>query len=191
MWSLVCAALASPLVSAAQDMPTRPEKRESSHKPPPSVRWPTLLGGVGFTAGWWGIATATSYLDETSPGMTQLRYPVVGPWLGLRDNSCQGDCSFGYYFRGFWFIFTGIAQAGGLGVALESLLVPTEPYTPPKRSPAPAIPAGPSPSTSPNPSPSPSPPPATPVTPNKDIYWVPSPMPVGATGLGVGVLGTF
>ncbi|MFO0659167.1 MAG: hypothetical protein U0165_04970 [Polyangiaceae bacterium] len=105
------------------------------------------------------------------------------------------SCEFSYYLRGFWFIFDGLAQAAGLGVALQSAFISTEPG--PSR--APAAP-GPAPAAAPpsgDPSrPAPAAPrdpggsPSTPA-PGKDLYWIPRPMPVGQSGFGVGVFGSF
>jgi hypothetical protein len=190
---LLGAATLCPTIARADDMPTRPERRESTHRPPPSVRVPGFIGGMAFAAGWWGIAAGTSYAWDTEPGMKRLRVPVVGPWMALRENSCQGSCTFSYYLRSFWFIFDGLAQAGGLGVALSSVLISTEPAPariPTGNSPGPVAPAGdpsrPAPATPRDPGTTPAAP-----APGKDLYWIPRPMPVGQNGFGLGVFGSF
>lgn len=190
-FSLSFAALSAVLLVAgaasADEAPSRPEKRESDSLPPPSVRLPTLLGGLGFTAVWWGMNTGTSYLFPDTPGFTDLRTPVIGPWKAIAHNSCDPDCNFTYYFDYVYFALSGIAQAGGIGIALESLIVPTsrggERPRPVTTSPPPTTPTGPlrdegTPAT---------PPPA----PNTPMFYLPQPIKMGKSGWGIGVGGTF
>jgi hypothetical protein len=180
--------LAMLLSGAAQadEAPTRPEKRESDEKPPPSVRLPTLLGGLGLTAGFWALNTGSSYVFPDSSGMTQLRIPVAGPWMGLANNHCPDDgCDAGFYFRTFYFIFSGIAQAGGIGVALESILVPTAAPGAVRALPRPG-PTGPT-EEAPD-----SPPPATDSPPpNKPLFFLPQPISFGKGSFGLGIGGLF
>jgi hypothetical protein len=177
------------------EVPSRPEKRESVYKPPSSVRLPTIIGGLAFTAGFWGAGAGTAYLVPDAPSISYLNRPVIGPWQAIYHKSCNGSCGVGDYFATFWYIFDGLAQAGGLGIALQGLLVPTANYGPggtpvPSQS-RPAGPRrpvdddGPAP-TSPGPGSSPATPPPT-----GPLFYLPRPMPVGQGGFGVGMGGTF
>ena len=189
VWTSAAALAASLLVSMptrADEAPTRPEKHESDELPPPSVRLPTLLGGVAFTAAWWGLNTGTSYIWPDSPGFTDLRTPIIGPWKAIAHNECRPDCDFPHYFQYIYYALSGIAQAGGVGIALESLLVPTS------RGGA-SRPVSPAPSTT-SPGPTrdeptgPSTPPPSPTTP---LFFLPQPVRIGQGGWGVGVGGLF
>lgn len=174
----------APSLARADEAPTRPEQHESDALPPAGVRLPTLLGGLAFTGVWYGggVALAAGWPDP--PGMKQLRVPVAGPWMALAHQGCSvpGDCGFADYVRPFFFVLSGIAQAGGIGVMLESILIPTgQPgATVPRPGPR---------KTSPDDGP---PPDGEPSPQNgKPLFWIPKPMPIGATGWGLGVAGAF
>jgi hypothetical protein len=73
----------------------------------------------------------------------------------------------------------GLAQAGGIFVAIEGIFMPTQ-YAPPspvRR--APKAPAEPTPSTEP------------PKSNDKNLFWIPTPMALGTGGVGLGVVGRF
>lgn len=200
--ALSCASWAG--VSRADEAPTRPEKRESDGLPPPSVRLPTAIGGLAFTAGVWGLGAGVSYLTPDSAGVSQLRVPVAGPFAAMRDNACpESGCDVGYYARHVLFALSGLAQVGGLGVALESLLVPTgapgaaspsSPSSPSMSSPrAPAAPPSTKPASEPS-SPPPSTQPSGPSSPGgggRPMFYLPVPTAMGREGVGLVLGGVF
>lgn len=176
----------------ADEAPTRPEPHESDARPPGSVRLYTALGGLGFTTAMWGLNYGLSYAYESNPGMTDLRVPVAGPWMALANNHCVDGCGFGFYFSQVYYVIAGLAQAGGLGVALESVLVPTASKNDPPRPTIKPPPLEREPDGAPPPSPSPSPSPTpTPGPSNQPLFYVPMPIHIGQAGVGVGWGGLF
>jgi hypothetical protein len=178
----------------AQETPARggPEETASDDTapayPPPSTRWKLVFGGLGTSAVFYGAATGMSYLYPDAPGAKDLRIPVAGPWLAIAHNGCpadEPDCSGVLVaIRTIITAIDGLGQAGGLAILLEGIFVPTqERAAAPKRAPTPkpSTPSAP-PSTTP---------PSTPPTEPKNLYFLPTPMTVGARGIGVGVLGRF
>ncbi|RYE85140.1 MAG: hypothetical protein EOO75_17285 [Myxococcales bacterium] len=174
------------------DVPVRPERNESNDRPPSTIRLPLVLGGLGFTAGIWGVNAGSAALSPDSPGFKYLRIPVVGPWLGLANNDCSGSCEFINYFNIVYFTVSGLAQAGGIGIALESLFTPTRaPGERPIRSVTPA-PASPGPEGAPT-GPAPAPAPTGPVEkrPSGPLFYLPMPITIGQGGAGVMFGGAF
>jgi hypothetical protein len=172
----------------ADEAPTRPEKRESDAKPPSSVRLPSVIGGLSLTLGMWGLNTGTSYLWPDAPGITKLRAPVVGPWMALANDTCpESGCDAFTYINAVYFVVSGLVQAGGLGIALEGLLVPTA--APGERPPAPQ----PGPVAEPPVDGEPPPPSTAPSTPpaGKPLFYLPVPMTIGQGGVGVSFGGIF
>lgn len=157
-------------------------------KPPASAQWKVVVGGLGATAVFYGLAQPFSYVWADSPGMMELRYPVVGPWMALANNTCPAgnpDCSTVWLVaRGVLEVLDGIAQAGGLGVALEGIFLKTTPDIASR----PGAPSRPQKKNQPAPPPSENP--LTPGTPG-NLFYIPKPMVVGQQGVGLGFLGVF
>lgn len=183
--SSLVVALVAPSAAEAADPPVRAEHHESDQLPPSSVRLPLVLGGLGFTAGWWGAGAGSAFLAGDDPAWNELKTPVIGPFRAIRAQSCD-DCGFLHYFSYPWFAFLGLAQVGGLGVALEGLIVPTRAggVNPVRQSPvrtdappadAPAAPARPD----------------SPSAPAKPMFFLPAPVPMGKSGFGLAVGGLF
>lgn len=169
------------------EVPSRPERRESAYKPPPSVRFPTIFGGLAFTAGFWGVGAATAYLLPDAPGVKYLNRPVIGPWQAVYHKRCDGDCAWTDYVSTIWYVFDGLAQAGGLAVAFQGIILPTASYgagatPPPSRAPS-----------APGPRRDDAPPSGAPGTPppSGPLFYLPRPIPIGQGGFGVGIGGTF
>ena len=179
---------ASTSAPAMSEAPKRPEKRESDAYPPPQVRWYTLAGGLGFTAAWWGLGAGTSYAFPDQSGITALRAPVIGPWRALATEGCDpiNGCDFSFYFSTVWFALNGVAQAGGLAVALEALFLPTSAggaHAPARPSPsAPPSDEGPG---------REAPPPSTQPPSNKPLFFLPQPVRIGQAGYGISFSGLF
>jgi hypothetical protein len=173
----------SPAASAA------PVEAEPPLYPPPSTRWKLLGAGVLTTGVWYGTATGFSYMFPDAPGAHDLRTPVIGPWQAIAHNGCPDtdpDCSKVWVaIRTVLTALDGIGQAGGVGIFLEGLFVPTQ-----ERAAAPASPAAPSKPAPKRTEPEPSqPPPATPTGPN--LFYVPTPVNIGKNGVGLAWGGTF
>jgi hypothetical protein len=157
--------------------PAAPAEVEPPDYPPPSTRWKVAGVGLGAAAVFYGAGAGLSYVYPDVPGMKDLRIPVAGPWIAASHSGCgtDPDCSdVLVVFRTILMVLDGAAQAGSLGVMLEGLFMPTQE--------APALPA------SPTPRPPSKPPPGGS---EKNLFFVPGPMTVGAGGVGIGVVGRF
>jgi hypothetical protein len=93
------------------------------------VRPKLIAGGLVVT----GLAYGAGFLAAQSwpevPGSSELKIPVVGPWIALAKNDCapdDPDCGFILYLRGFLTIVDGLLQAGGLAIAGEGIFMTTE-----------------------------------------------------------------
>jgi hypothetical protein len=122
-------ALALPAQSLA-DEPVRPPQSNPDEFPEADTRGRIASAGIAITAGFYGAALGSSYLWPESPGAEDLRIPVAGPWIALADTGCPDhdpNCKkFMVVIRAVLTTLDGIAQAGGLGVALESAFMPTK-----------------------------------------------------------------
>jgi hypothetical protein len=163
-----------------------PPTVEAPVYPPPMARWGVMGIGLATTGFFYGAAVGMSYLYPDVPGVTDLRKPIIGPWMAIVNNGCAAsegqDCSTVWLvFRAIAEGIDGVAQAGGVLVMLEGVFMPTQ-YTP--ESGARPTPKAPSPS---------APPPSTaPPKPNdKNLFWIPTPMALGSRGVGMGVVGKF
>jgi hypothetical protein len=110
--------------SAAAEDPEPPTRY-----PPSLVRPKLIAGGLAIT----GLAYGAGFLAASSwpevPGSSELKIPVVGPWIALTKNDCakdDSDCGFILYMRGFLTIIDGLMQAGGVGIAGEGVFMTTE-----------------------------------------------------------------
>jgi hypothetical protein len=131
--ALIAAAALTAGAAGAEE--TVPPKRY----PPSSVRAKLVAGGLAVT----GLAYGAGFLAASSwpevPGSSELKIPIVGPWIALAKNDCapdDPDCGFILYFRGFLTILDGLLQAGGVGIAGEGIFMTTEASAAPTRRPA-------------------------------------------------------
>lgn len=156
--------------------------------PPPSTRWKLLGAGVLTTGFWYGSAAGMSYLFPDAPGAHDLRTPVIGPWQAIAHNGCaadEPDCSKVWVaLRTVITAIDGLGQAAGIGVFLEGLFVPTQAVAA-SEAPPPASPSRPSPPRTEPSSPSPSPAPSGP------LFYLPTPVNVGKSGVGLAWGGAF
>jgi len=158
--------------------------------PPPGARVAVTLAGLSTTALSYGAALGMSFIYPDSPGAHDLRVPVVGPWIALAHNGCasgEPDCNdLVVILRAVLTAIDGVVQAGGLAIAVEGLLMPTQQPPPPSPPRPPAErPTGPM-RVRPK-----APPPAAPPGAPKDLFLLPTPMTVGMRGVGVGIVGRF
>jgi hypothetical protein len=191
-WTAVLLALSAPAraeepdaSSTLTDKPvTRQAKKrdaDSSAYPPPGARWAVIGVGLLSTGLFYGGSYGMSYAFEGTPGAEDLRTPIIGPWKAIANNGCVPgeDCTRVWVvMRSIVYAIGGLGQAGGLLVALEGVFMPTR-YAP--DAPARVVPKAPN---------EPAPSPETP-KPNEKLFWIPTPMAVGAGGVGMGVVGRF
>ncbi len=130
---LVSAAIALTAVlapsAARADEPVRPAPHDVGVYPQESTRLPLLLVGFGATAVWYGGAAGFSYLWPGAPGANDLRIPVAGPWMALKDTGCAdndpGCSTLIVVLRAILTTMDGVGQAGGIAVMGEALFLPT------------------------------------------------------------------
>lgn len=97
--------------------------------PTTSARWKLMAGGLGLTAGAYGVGAACAAAWPEVPGSEALYIPVAGPWITLGQSGCAEDdpgCGAILGVRGVLLVLSGLIQAGGLAVAGEGLFMTTE-----------------------------------------------------------------
>jgi hypothetical protein len=158
------------------------DPREPAY-PPPMARWGVIGVGLATTAVAYGAAVGMSYMFPDAPGARELRTPIAGPWMSIAHNGCpadEPDCSQVWVvLRTIGTAIGGLAQAGGILVAVEGIFMPTQYASdaPSQRAPkAPTEPTTPS---------------EPPKSNDKNLFWIPTPMAVGNGGMGLGVVGRF
>jgi hypothetical protein len=124
---------------AAADEPTIAEATyDPSAYPPAGTRGRLLITGAALMAGWYGVALGTSYLWQDAPNSKDLRLPLVGPFLSLRDVGCgdrERSCETAIVvFRTAVAVISGVGQLGGLVILGEGLFVDTGPAKAPSTS---------------------------------------------------------
>ena len=133
VWLSSCAAvLASSLAAgdARAEEPTIDQvEYHPAELPPDGARTRAILVGLALTAGWYGASVGTSYLWADAPNASDLRLPVVGPWMALGDVRCdarESRCStVSLVLRTALGVVSGVGQAGGLFAIVEGLLMDT------------------------------------------------------------------
>jgi len=122
--------LASVSTAARADEPTLAEvEHDPSVKPPPASQSRLFLTGLIVTAGWYGGAVGTSYLWHNAPNASDLRIPVVGPYMAFGDVGCgnrERNCTtFFVVLRTGLTALSAVGQTGGVLAMVESLFLPT------------------------------------------------------------------
>ena len=121
--------------TARADEPVAAVPAKEAPLPPSSVRLKLALGGVAVAGGAYAMSYAMASNFPEVPGTTELKIPVVGPWLALGKSGCatdDPDCGAKVVLRGFFLVIDGLAQIGGLGLIAEGVLVRTDPTAPKK-----------------------------------------------------------
>jgi hypothetical protein len=135
--SLAALAFTATGVARADEPAVATVAPEAAH-PPSSVRLKLALGGVAVAGGAYAISYAMASNFPEVPGTTQLKIPIVGPWLALGKSGCatdDPDCGAKVVFRGILLVIDGLAQLGGLGLIAEGTFMQTDPSAP-KKAPA-------------------------------------------------------
>ena len=116
-------------------VPVSPEATDAPARryPPPIVR--LELAGIGLliTGGAWAASFATGQNWPTVPGASDLKIPIVGPWIALGKSGCatdETDCDGAgakIGVRAALYMLDGIAQIAGLALIAEAIVMKTEP----------------------------------------------------------------
>lgn len=127
---LLCAALVGVSGAAAAEEPTIEQiEYHPSELPPDAARGRLILTGALLTAGWYGVSVGTSFLWSDAPNARDLRLPVVGPWLALRDVGCadaESSCNtFTVVLRTALGVVSGVGQIGGIFAMTEGIFLDT------------------------------------------------------------------
>lgn len=170
----------SPSQALAQSQPLAVLELERDDRayPPPGTEYKLAVAGLLTTGVFYGAAAGLSYAYPDTPGAKDLRIPVAGPWMAIANNGCrpdEPDCSRVWVvIRGILMALDGLGQAAGIGMMIESLVLPTQEQAPvPRRQPrAPDIEEE-------------APPPEGP------LFQIPVPTVIGRDGVGVGWGGVF
>ena len=115
---------------AAADEPKPPERDTNPEEFPETPAQPNLLliGGV-VTGVWYGAALGTSYLWSDSPGASDLRIPIAGPYMALAKTGCGsaevGCGTFTVVLRTILTSLAAVGQTGGVLAMVEGAFLPT------------------------------------------------------------------
>jgi hypothetical protein len=125
---------AAPAPPATASAP--PRAPDAYDLPPPSTRWNLLFTGLAVTGVSYGLALGASYAWPDERISSELRIPIAGPWMAIANTGCSEkdpDCStVTLVFTAVLMGMDGVLQAGGLGLAVESVFMKTA--TPKSRS---------------------------------------------------------
>ena len=106
-----------------------PDDVEVMRYPPSSVRFGLVGGGLVALGMPYGIGALCASAWPEVPGSDWLYAPVIGPWVAFAQNDCapdDSDCGAIMVLRGVLYVLSGLAQAGGVGLMGEGLLMTTE-----------------------------------------------------------------
>ncbi len=106
-----------------------PDEVEAMRYPPSSVRFGLVGGGLVALGIPYGIGALCASAWDDVPGSEWLYAPVIGPWVAFVKNDCAPDdsgCGAIMVMRGVLYVLGGLAQAGGVGLLGEGLLMTTE-----------------------------------------------------------------
>ncbi len=134
--ALACALiLSAPLASAGEPEPVIEYYPDQA--PPPSTRLTVLGIGALTAAVSYGAALGASYAFDTDPYASDLRIPVVGPWIKLGHtqlcpstttaaDTSEPLCSNVSQVMGAVLVgVDGILQAGSIALLIEGIFLPT------------------------------------------------------------------
>lgn len=130
----LASALALSAASAHAGEPAPVIEYHPEEAPPPSTRYMVLGIGVLASAATYGAAVGASYAFDTDPYASDLRIPLVGPWIKLgHTRLCPSStesnlsCSDANQVMGAILVtLDGILQAGSLGILIEGIFLSTK-----------------------------------------------------------------
>lgn len=103
--------------------------------PPDGARSRLIWTGAGLAVGWYGVGVGTSLLWGDAPSASELRLPVVGPWMALGEVRCGREetrCTTGtLVLRTVLAVLSGVGQIGGLAAVAEGIFLDTGSSAPP------------------------------------------------------------
>jgi hypothetical protein len=133
----------SPSLARAEEplvaVDTAPRSAERPVTPEPGTSGLLAVTGGALLVGWYGLGVGASFVFKDEPWAKSMRIPVAGPFIALKDMGCQKDdpdCTTPIVVvRSVLAVIDGVGQVGGVGILLESLLLPSgaPPPPPPKR----------------------------------------------------------
>jgi hypothetical protein len=111
------------------------EEQQPEHDPgtvpPAGTNTNLIIAGAAFSVGWYGVAFGTSYLWTKSPGASDLRVPIAGPFMALAKTGCadrETSCTpFTVVLRTILTTLSAVGQVGGVAVMAEGLFLPSGP----------------------------------------------------------------
>ena len=122
--------------TARADEPQPLHRYSDDRLPPPGARVNLLLTGAAMFALSYGPAVGASYLWPETPGASDLRIPIAGPWIKLgKTKLCNADpevenCQDAVRVIGAVFAaIDGLAQAGSLFFLAEGIAMSTASLT--------------------------------------------------------------
>jgi hypothetical protein len=87
---------------------------------------PLLVTGLVVFGGTYGASAIVAAASDR-PSDEKLFYPIVGPWMALKDRDCEveaNDCADGDTFNRFLIGSSGVLQGAGAVAMLLSLVIP-------------------------------------------------------------------
>jgi hypothetical protein len=125
----ITATITATTTARADDAVVAAAPAKEAPLPPSSVRLKLALGGVAVAGGAYAFSYAMASNFPEVPGTTELKIPVVGPWIALGKSGCatdDPDCGAKVVLRGFFLVIDGLAQVGGLGLIAEGVFMKTD-----------------------------------------------------------------
>lgn len=126
--------IATSVTHAAADEPEPTRRYADDRHPPPAARLNLALAGTAVTGLFYAPVLVSSYIWPDSRGASDMRIPVVGPWMKLgQTRLCSArpefeDCNdFAVVAGAVLLALDGIGQAAGVGLIAQSLFFQTEP----------------------------------------------------------------
>ncbi len=117
---------------AHADEPDALHRYEDDSLPTGATQTKLILGGLATTTAFYLPVLGASYLWPDHRGASDMRIPVVGPWLAVgRTDLCSDtpdvpNCSdFIRIIGAVLLVLDGIGQAGGIGLTLEGIFMHT------------------------------------------------------------------
>lgn len=123
--------------TASASEPEASRRYEDDRLPPAGTQLNVALAGAAITAGFYLPALGTSYIWSDSPGASDQRIPVVGPWIKIgrtqlcKDKPFDDNCNnFAIVAGAVLLGLDALGQTGGVAMLLQSLFLSTAPNTP-------------------------------------------------------------
>ncbi len=130
----LCLVISTSVSGAAADEPEPTRRYADDRHPPMGTRLNLALAGTAVTGLFYAPVLASSFIWSESPGASDMRIPLVGPWMKIGQTKlCSArpetdNCNnFTVVLGAVLLALDGLGQAGGVGLILESLFLRSEP----------------------------------------------------------------